>query len=79
MLITECSMADNIQAENPDVEFIKPCRMCPHMKRMTLPKILETLRHGKHEITLDADVIEKARGAIERMIAFNQTASAVAS
>ena len=43
-MVTECSMADNVQAELPDVEFVRPCNLCPHMKRITLPKILDSLR-----------------------------------
>ncbi len=42
-MVTECSMADNVQAELPDVEFMRPCNLCPHMKRITLPKILDSL------------------------------------
>jgi quinolinate synthase len=44
-MVTECSMADNVQAELPDVEFVRPCNLCPHMKRITLPKILDSLSH----------------------------------
>ena len=44
VMVTECSMADNVQAELPDVEFVRPCNLCPHMKRITLPKILDSLR-----------------------------------
>lgn len=72
MLITECSMADNIQASNPDVEFIKPCKMCPHMKRITLPKILETLVTGRNEIIIDEKIMDAARGAVTRMIEFKK-------
>ena len=74
MLITECSMADNIQADNPDVEFIKPCKMCPHMKRMTLPKILESLQNHSFEIKLSDDIISKAKVAIDRMVNFKKSA-----
>jgi len=72
MLITECSMADNIMAENPAVEFVKPCKFCPHMKQISLPKILKALQTEAPEITLDADLIERAHGSVQRMIDFNK-------
>ncbi|HEX9905248.1 MAG TPA: quinolinate synthase NadA, partial [Propylenella sp.] len=53
LLVTECSMASNIAAEAPDVEFIRPCNLCPHMKRITLPKILDSLVFMKDEVTVD--------------------------
>ena len=53
MMVTECSMSDNIQVENPKVEFIRPCNMCPHMKKITLPKILDCLENETGEITMD--------------------------
>ncbi len=68
VLVTECSMADNVQAELPDVEFIRPCNLCPHMKRITLPKILDSLLHMKEEVVVDPAIAEKARRAVERMI-----------
>lgn len=68
MLVTECSMASNIAAEVPDVEFVKPCNLCPHMKRITLPKILDTLVNMTGEILVDPTVAAKARLAVERMI-----------
>jgi quinolinate synthase len=68
VLVTECSMADNVQAELPDVEFTRPCNLCPHMKRITLPKILDSLLHMKEEVVVDPMVAEKARRAVERMI-----------
>ena len=69
MLITECSMSDNIQVENPNVEFIRPCNLCPHMKRITLPKILKTLQTRQHEVLVDPDIAKRARTAVERMLA----------
>ena len=72
MLITECSMADNIIAVNPQVNFVKPCKFCPHMKQITLPKILECLQSESPEITLDADIIDRAKGAVQRMIDFRK-------
>jgi len=68
VLVTECSMADNVQAELPDIEFVKPCNLCPHMKRITLPKILDSLVYLKEEVTVDPAVAAKARRAVERMV-----------
>ena len=67
MMVTECSMSDNIQVDNPNVEFIRPCNLCPHMKRITLPKILDCLRNETNEIIMSRDTIEKARKSVERM------------
>jgi quinolinate synthase len=68
VMITECSMADNVQAELPDVEMVKPCNLCPHMKRITLTKILDSLLELREEVTIDPLVAEKARRSVERMI-----------
>jgi quinolinate synthase len=68
VMVTECSMADNVQAELPDVEFVKPCNLCPHMKRITLPKILDSLVYLKEEVTIDPAIAAKARRAVERMV-----------
>jgi quinolinate synthase len=68
VLVTECSMADNVQAELPDVEFVRPCNLCPHMKRITLPKILDSLLNMREEVTVDPVIAEKARRAVERMV-----------
>jgi quinolinate synthase len=68
VLVTECSMADNVQAELPDVEFTRPCNLCPHMKRITLPKILDSLLNMKEEVVVDPAIAAKARRAVERMI-----------
>jgi quinolinate synthase len=68
LLVTECSMASNIAAEAPDIEFIRPCNLCPHMKRITLPKILDSLVYMKDEVTVDPLIADKARRAVERMI-----------
>ena len=67
-LVTECSMSDNIQIENPDVNFIKPCNICPHMKSISLSNILDCLQNKKNEILIDSNIIERARGSIEKMI-----------
>jgi quinolinate synthase len=68
VLVTECSMADNVQAELPDVEFTRPCNLCPHMKRITLPKILDSLLNMKEEVVVDPAVAARARRAVERMM-----------
>ena len=67
-MITECSMSDNVAVEHPDVEFIRPCNLCPHMKRITLPKILDSLREMRHAVEVDPEVGERARHAVERML-----------
>ena len=67
MMVTECSMSDNIQVENPKVQFIKPCNLCPYMKKITLPKILDCLEKENNEIIIPDNLIKKARLAVERM------------
>lgn len=68
MLVTECSMSQNVQAEVPDVQFIRPCNFCPHMKMITLPKILSCLLTMEEEVVVDPMVAARARKAVERMI-----------
>ena len=68
VMVTECSMSDNVAVELPDVEFIRPCNLCPHMKRITLPKILAALEHLQYEVKVDPETAEKARQAVERML-----------
>jgi len=68
VMVTECSMADNVQAELPDVEFVRPCNLCPHMKRITLPKILDSLVYMKEEVVVDPIIAERARRSVERMV-----------
>jgi quinolinate synthase len=72
MMVTECSMSDNIQVENPNVEFIRPCNLCPHMKKITLPKILACLDNETGEIIMNRETIEKARIPVERMVAIGR-------
>jgi len=67
MMVTECSMSDNVQIDNPNVQFIKPCNLCPHMKKITLPKVLDCLENETNEILMSGDTIEKARRSVERM------------
>lgn len=73
VLITECSMSDNVALENPNVNFVRPCNLCPHMKRISLPKILASLQNMEHKVEIDPSVMDKAREAIERMIALPLT------
>lgn len=68
LLVTECSMSHNVQAETPEIQFIRPCNFCPHMKRITLPKILNSLVTMQEEVTVEPGVAERARRAVERMI-----------
>ena len=67
MMVTECSMSDNVQIDNPNVKFIRPCNLCPHMKKITLPKILDCLENESNELIMDKETIEKARKSVERM------------
>ena len=67
MMVTECSMSDNVQVENPDVEFIKPCNLCPYMKKITLPKILDCLEKDSNEIIIPDNLIDRARLSVEKM------------
>ena len=68
VLVTECSMSDNVAVQHPKVEFIRPCNLCPHMKQITLPKIRRTLETMQHEVTIDPSVAAPARRAVERML-----------
>ena len=73
ILVTECSMSDNVQVENPDVQFIKPCNLCPHMKTITLPKVLDCLENETNEILIPEIISRRARKAVERMIAIGRS------
>ena len=68
LLVTECSMAANVAAEAPDIEFVRPCNLCPHMKRITLPRILDSLLYLQDEVTVDPMIAQRARRAVERMV-----------
>ena len=68
LMVTECSMSDNVSVENPDVEFIRPCNLCPHMKRITLPGILQSLMMDTYEVKIPYDIMERAKRPIERMV-----------
>ena len=67
MLVTECSMSDNVQADNPNVEFIKPCNLCPYMKKITLQKILDCLENETNEIFIEEGMAKAARQSVQRM------------
>ena len=69
VMVTECSMSDNVAAEYPDIEFVRPCNLCPHMKRITLDKILHSLQTMTVEVTVDPEISRRARRAIDRMLA----------
>ena len=69
VLLTECSMADNISVHHPDVTFVRPCNLCPHMKRITLPKIRHALETMQEEVVIDPALAERARRSVERMLA----------
>ena len=68
VLLTECSMSDNVAVQHPDVEFIRPCNLCPHMKRITLRNIRQALERNRHVVTIDPAVAGPARRAVERML-----------
>ena len=73
MLVTECSMSDNVQVDNPNVQFIRPCNLCPHMKRISLQKVLECLEKETNEILIPEIIIKKAQRAVERMVAVGRS------
>jgi quinolinate synthase len=79
VMVTECSMSDNVAADYPDVEFVRPCNLCPHMKRITLPKILHSLETMTFEVTVDPAIAARARAAVERMLAVGKTVAKVAA
>ncbi|MFA7432621.1 MAG: quinolinate synthase NadA [Gemmobacter sp.] len=68
-LITECSMSDNVAVAHPGVEFVRPCNLCPHMKRITLANIRTALEQNRHEVTVAPEIAGRARLAVERMLA----------
>ena len=67
LLVTECSMSDNVQVENPNVQFIRPCNLCPHMKRISLNKIFDCLKNESNEIKISHNISEMARKSVQRM------------
>jgi len=71
-MVTECSMSDNVAAELPETEFIRPCNICPHMKRITLENVLWSLHTMTEEVTVKEEYLEPARRAVEAMIALRE-------
>jgi len=71
LMVTECSMSDNVAVEFPQIEFVRPCNLCSHMKLITLPKILESLRSMKHVVEVDPVIAGRAREAVRRMLELN--------
>src|SRR5690348_15031708 len=69
VLLTECSMSDNVALQYPDLDFVRPCNLCPHMKRITLKNIRHALETMTHEVTIAPEIAERARHAVERMLA----------
>jgi quinolinate synthase len=76
VMVTECSMSDNVAAEYPDVQFVRPCNLCPHMKRITLDKILRSLETMTTEVLVDPAISARAKVAIDRMLAVKLPAKA---
>jgi quinolinate synthase len=69
VMVTECSMSDNVAVDHPGIEFVRPCNLCPHMKRITLGNIRRALETGTHEVTIDPVVADRAQQAVARMLA----------
>src|SRR6266852_2134446 len=69
VLLTECSMSDNVALQYPDLDFVRPCNLCPHMKRITLGNIRHALETMTHEVTIAPEIADRARRAVERMLA----------
>ena len=69
VLITECSMSDNLAVQHPDVDFVRPCNLCPHMKRITLANLRASLENMTHEVSIEPHLAVRARQAVERMLA----------
>ena len=72
-MITECSMSDNVAAEYPEIKFVRPCNLCPHMKRIELPKVYEALTENKYAVEIPQDVAERARTSVERMLEMSRS------
>lgn len=69
VMVTECSMSDNVSIDNPDIEFIRPCNLCPHMKKITLDKILNSLRNNEFVVEVPTEIAQRALDSVERMLA----------
>jgi len=72
LLVTECSMSDNVQADNPNVQFIKPCNLCPYMKKITLNKVYDCLKNETNEIKIGHNIAAMARKSVQRMAAIGR-------
>jgi len=68
LMVTECSMTDNVAVEYPELEFVRPCNLCPYMNLITLPKIVESLEHMRYEVEIEPGIAGRARRAVERML-----------
>lgn len=68
VMVTECSMSDNVAVEYPDLEFVRPCNLCPHMKRITLSGVLNALKNDEFRVEVDLETAQRARRAVERML-----------
>ena len=68
VLITECSMADNVACDAPETQFVRPCNLCPHMKRISLQNIHDALLHDRYEVTVDPAIADRARAAVQRLV-----------
>jgi quinolinate synthase len=75
LMVTECSMSDNVAVQFPQTEFVRPCNLCPHMKKITLPNILESLKKMKHVVEVDPRVAERARQSVKRMLDLGKPAT----
>ncbi|ANO50540.1 quinolinate synthase NadA [Woeseia oceani] len=73
LMLTECSMSDNVSISVEDVEFIRPCNLCPHMKRITLANIQQSLETLTPAVEIDESVAIRARAAVERMLAVGRS------
>ena len=67
-MVTECSMSDNVSVETPNVNFVRPCNLCPHMKEISLENILSSLWYETHEVIIDHDIAKRALNSVNRMI-----------
>ncbi len=68
VMITECSMSDNVSVEYPEIEFVRSCTICPHMKKITLDRVLESLKKRQFEIFIEPEIASRALRAVDRMI-----------
>jgi quinolinate synthase len=68
LLVTECSMSDNVQEAHPDKEMVRPCTLCPHMKKITLENTLASLQLGRYEVDVPTDIRQRAHQALARML-----------